>query len=262
VKLLDRTRKGVVVREEAKALLAHIEQMDMQASSLEDAVAGARATQVVRIATMEGLASCYVARRLLALPRFAPGVRIELVSIPQTVDLSRKEADVFLSFFNPKARGLESALFATFNLFLYCSRDYARRHGVPGPATQVAGASDTIAKFRSQFTGANDFGGYTMQAYDAANALMNAIGRAIDDASGSVPSREQVRAEMAKTKGFIGVIGTYDFDANGDNNLKIVSIYEVKAVSDPAQSSGVCGKNATKDCFVWADQVDFSKSGA
>jgi Transcriptional regulator len=66
VKLLDRTRKGVVVREEAKALLAHIEQMDMQASSLEDAVAGARATQVVRIATMEGLASCYVARRLLA----------------------------------------------------------------------------------------------------------------------------------------------------------------------------------------------------
>jgi len=90
VKLLDRTRKGVVVREEAKALLAHIEQMDMQASSLEDAVAGARATQVVRIATMEGLASCYVARRLLALPRFAPGVRLELVSIPQTVDLSRK----------------------------------------------------------------------------------------------------------------------------------------------------------------------------
>jgi DNA-binding transcriptional LysR family regulator len=131
VKLLDRTRKGVVVREEAKALLAHIEQMDMQASSLEDAVAGARATQVVRIATMEGLASCYVARRLLALPRFAPGVRLELVSIPQTVDLSRKEADIFLSFFNPKARGLESALFATFNLFLYCSQDYARRHGVP-----------------------------------------------------------------------------------------------------------------------------------
>jgi len=131
VKLFDRTRKGVVVRDEAKPLLAHIEQMDIQASSLEDAVAGARATQVVRVATMEGLASCYVARRLLALPRFAPGVRLELVSIPQTVDLSRKEADVFLSFFNPKARGLQSALSATFNLFLYCSREYERQHGIP-----------------------------------------------------------------------------------------------------------------------------------
>ena len=131
VKLLDRTRKGVVVREEAKPLLAQIEQMDVHASSLEDAVAGARETQVVRVATMEGLASCYVARRLLALPKYAPGVRIELVSIPQTVDLSRKEADVFLSFFNPKARGLESALFATFNLFLYCSREYEQQHGIP-----------------------------------------------------------------------------------------------------------------------------------
>jgi branched-chain amino acid transport system substrate-binding protein len=129
-------------------------------------------------------------------------------------------------------------------------------------ATKIPGAKDTIAAFRKQFSGPNDFGGYTMQAYDAANALMNAIGRAINDANGSVPSREQVRAEMAKTKGFTGVIGTYDFDANGDNNLKIVSIYKVSSVSDPAQSSGVCGKNAAKDCFVWADQVDFSKSGA
>src|SRR5437667_4557658 len=91
-------------------------------------------------------------------------------------------------------------------------------------ATQVAGASDTIADFRKAFTGPNDFGGYTMQAYDAANALIAAIGRAIKDANG-MPSREQVRAQMAKTTGFKGVIGTYDFDQNGDTSLKIVSIY-------------------------------------
>ncbi|HEV2475827.1 MAG TPA: branched-chain amino acid ABC transporter substrate-binding protein [Candidatus Dormibacteraeota bacterium] len=126
-------------------------------------------------------------------------------------------------------------------------------------ATQIPGASATIAAFRKAFPGPNDFGGYTMQAYDAANALMNAIGRAVSDANGSVPTRDQVRAEMAKTKGFVGVIGTYDFDSNGDNNLKIVSIYVTKSVSDPAQSSGVCGKDATKMCFVWAAQVDFAK---
>src|SRR5690348_17761838 len=49
-------------------------------------------------------------------------------------------------------------------------------------------------------------------------------------------SREQVRAEMAKTQGFKGVIGTYNFNAQGDTDLKIVSIYEVQAVSDPARS--------------------------
>ncbi len=127
-------------------------------------------------------------------------------------------------------------------------------------ATQVAGAAQTIADFRKAFPGPNDFGGYTMQAYDATNALMAAIGRAINDANGGTPTREQVRAETAKTKGFVGVIGTYDFDQNGDNNLKIVSIYVTKQVSDPTQSTGVCGSKAAKNvCFVWAAQVDFNK---
>jgi branched-chain amino acid transport system substrate-binding protein len=125
-------------------------------------------------------------------------------------------------------------------------------------ATQVPGAASTIAAFRKAFPGPNDFGGYTMQAYDAANALMAAIGRAVTDANGT-PTRDQVRAEMAKTKGFVGVVGTYDFDANGDTSLKIVSIYVVNQVADPAQSTGVCGSKVANDCFIWKTQFDFAK---
>ena len=133
VKLFDRSRKGIAVRSEAQGLLKHIEQMDRHAGHLEDAFVRGKSTttQVVRIATMEGIASGYLARRLPALAQFGPNVKIELVSIPQAVDLSRKEADVFLSFFNPDARGLKSTLFGTFSLFLYCSKDYLRRHGAP-----------------------------------------------------------------------------------------------------------------------------------
>jgi DNA-binding transcriptional LysR family regulator len=131
VKLLDRGRTGITLRPEAQALLKHVEQMDLHAGSLQDAVTGAVSTQAVRIATMEGLASMYLARCLPSLAQFAPNVKIELVSIPQTVDLTRKEADIFLSFFNPKARGLKSTLFGRVSLFLYCSPGYLRRHGVP-----------------------------------------------------------------------------------------------------------------------------------
>lgn len=133
VKLFDRSQKGIAVRSEAQGLLKHIEQMDRHAGHLEDAFVRSKSTttQVVRIATMEGIASGYLARRLPALAQFGPNVKIELVSIPQAVDLSRKEADVFLSFFNPDARGLKSTLFGTFSLFLYCSKDYLRRHGAP-----------------------------------------------------------------------------------------------------------------------------------
>jgi branched-chain amino acid transport system substrate-binding protein len=130
-------------------------------------------------------------------------------------------------------------------------------------ATQVQGAKDTITKFRQAFTGANDFGGYTMQAYDAANILMTAIGNAIKDNGGNMPSRKQVRDAMAKVTSFQGVIGNYGFDQNGDTTLKIVSIYEVKtglSADDVKNSTGVCGKKAANDCFVWKTQFDFAKS--
>ena len=133
VKLFDRSRKGISVRHEAQGLLKHVEQMDRHAGSLDDAILRGRneVGQVVRIATMEGIASGYLARRLPALRRFATNLKLELVSIPQAVDLNRKEADIFLSFFNPETRGLKSALYGKFSLFLYCSRGYLARHGTP-----------------------------------------------------------------------------------------------------------------------------------
>jgi len=131
-------------------------------------------------------------------------------------------------------------------------------------ATQVQGAQASIAAFKKAFPGPNDFGGYTMQAYDAANALMDAVGRAVKDANGGTPTRDQVRAQMAQTKGFKGVIGTYDFDANGDTNLKIVSIYVVNgglSDTDVKNSTGVCGSKTAKNaCFVWKTQFDFAKA--
>ena len=133
MKLLDRTQRGIVVRDGVQDVLRHIERMETHANSLEDAIVGTRAaaTQLVRLATMEGIASCYIARRIPVLERFASNVKIELVSNPQPVDLSRKEADIFVSFFNPRVPGLTSRKMSEFALFLYCSKSYAERYGLP-----------------------------------------------------------------------------------------------------------------------------------
>jgi ABC-type branched-subunit amino acid transport system substrate-binding protein len=69
-----------------------------------------------------------------------------------------------------------------------------------------------------------------------------------------------VRAEMAKTKNFKGAIGTYNFDNNGDTDLKIVSVYVTKQVSNPADSTGVCGSKSANICFVWQQQFNFGTS--
>jgi DNA-binding transcriptional LysR family regulator len=133
VKLLDRSQRGIVVRGGVQRLLDHIEGMETHAISIEDALADSLtvATQTVRIATMEGIASQYLARRIPLLEHFAPTVKIELVSMPQPADLSRKEADIFLSFFSPRLPGLSSRKVAEVALFLYCSEHYRRVHGFP-----------------------------------------------------------------------------------------------------------------------------------
>src|SRR3989449_6106001 len=115
-------------------------------------------------------------------------------------------------------------------------------------ATQVDGAKQAIADFRKAFTGPNDFGGYTIQAYHAAHALMAALGRAGKNAN-RTPRREQVWAQMGQTTRVKGVIGTYDFDQNGDTSLKIVSIYVVNGgLSDQGikDSTGVGRAKAQK----------------
>jgi DNA-binding transcriptional LysR family regulator len=133
IKLLDRSQRGIVVRGGVQQLLDHIESMETHAISIEDALTGSltTATQTVRVATMEGIASQYLARRIGLLDGFAPNVKVELVSMPQPADLSRKEADIFLSFFNPRLPGLSSRKVADVALFLYCSESYVRVHGLP-----------------------------------------------------------------------------------------------------------------------------------
>jgi DNA-binding transcriptional LysR family regulator len=140
MKLLDRTQRGILLREEARDLVRHIEKMEVHANSLEDVVTSdhSRDVQTVRIATMEGIASRYIARRLPLLERTTPNLKLELVSIPQSVDLSRKEADIFLSFFNPPTAGLTNYLIAKFSLYLFCSGKYSAKYGMPRSLKELA----------------------------------------------------------------------------------------------------------------------------
>jgi branched-chain amino acid transport system substrate-binding protein len=97
---------------------------------------------------------------------------------------------------------------------------------------QVPSAASTIAAFKAAYPTKSDYGSYTMVAYDCAGVIIAAIDRAIKANNGNMPTREAVRAEIAKTSGYAGVTGTVGFDANGDDSAKIVSLYEDKS-SDP-----------------------------
>ena len=114
-------------------------------------------------------------------------------------------------------------------------------------ATKLPAAKATIDGFKKAFPAATDFGAYSMPAYDCATIMIQAIGRAIDAAGGNMPTREQVRAEVAKTKGYQGALGTTSFDANGDTSNKVISVYKIGA------APGLTG--ATPKDWLWDAQI-------
>jgi branched-chain amino acid transport system substrate-binding protein len=114
-------------------------------------------------------------------------------------------------------------------------------------ATKLPAAKATIDDYKTKFPAASDFGAYTMPAYDCATILIQAIGRAIDDAGGNMPTREQVRAEVAKTSNYAGVLGNTSFDSNGDTTNRVISIYKI------GPAPGLTG--ATPKDWIWVSQV-------
>ena len=97
---------------------------------------------------------------------------------------------------------------------------------------KVDSATSTIAAFKAAYPTKSDYGSYTMVAYDCAGVIVAAIDRAIKANNGNMPTRDAVRAEIAKTSGYAGVTGTVGFNAAGDNSAEIVSLYEDKS-TDP-----------------------------
>lgn len=69
-------------------------------------------------------------------------------------------------------------------------------------------------------------GTFSLQAFDATNLLIAAIGRAIDEAGGQRPTRAQVLIEVSRTTAYSGTMGVMSFDSRGDTSLMLISAYQ------------------------------------
>ena len=68
--------------------------------------------------------------------------------------------------------------------------------------------------------------GYAVYGYEAAKVVLSAMERL--SKAGTPLTRESVRAEVAKTKDFVGALGTWSFDENGDTTNRTMSVNGVK----------------------------------
>ncbi|WP_406068123.1 branched-chain amino acid ABC transporter substrate-binding protein [Streptomyces sp. NBC_01020] len=113
--------------------------------------------------------------------------------------------------------------------------DLATSVGVP--VESLPAAKDFIAKYKAaKYTG--DYGTYGGYSYDAATAIIKAVGAVVKD--GKIPSdaRQQIVNAVQKTD-FDGIAGHVSFDQYGDTTNKQLTVYQVKNGAWKAVKSGI-----------------------
>jgi len=132
--VFERHRTGLRLNDIGERLLRHAEKVESAVIAIhEEASIGDTEglAGTVRLATMEGIASLYLAQRFSNLRKTMPQLTVELVTSAQTVYVHKREADLFVSFFQPPGPGLISERIGRFGLGLYASRSYLDGHGTP-----------------------------------------------------------------------------------------------------------------------------------
>lgn len=131
--LFERQRTGLKPTDLAHILASPGNEMERAIISLQEALgsAGPDPSGTVRIAMMEGIGTMFVARHLQPLLGRYPDLHVELVTSSSLVNVSRREADVFVSFFKPDGKGMACHYVGDFRLYLYGSTDYLESAGTP-----------------------------------------------------------------------------------------------------------------------------------
>lgn len=107
---------------------------------------------------------------------------------------------------------------------------------VGAPVDTLPAAADFIKKYKAAGL-KGDYGTYGGYSYDAATAIIKAIGNVVKD--GKVPddARAQIVAEVQKAK-FEGIAGPVAFDEFGDTTNKQLTVYQVVDGAWKAVKSG------------------------
>ncbi len=104
---------------------------EMITARAEIAGEGDEVAGTVRIGAPNGFGVAFLAKRLGELTSLHPGLKIQLVPVPRTFSLSRREADIAITTERPREGRLIAAKLVDYSLGLFASRTYADQHGLP-----------------------------------------------------------------------------------------------------------------------------------
>ncbi|WP_152044590.1 LysR family transcriptional regulator [Aureimonas psammosilenae] len=176
-KLLLRRPTGCTLTDAGLALLHSAERIEAETLSLRGALGGTdvRLSGTVRVGAPDGFGTAFLAARLWRLTADHPELTIQLVPVPRSFSLSRREADVAITVERPVQGRLVSRKLTDYTLGLYAAPDYLAKAGEPRDlrdlsAHRLVGHVDDLVYAKS-LNYASDVMSAWVSAFEVSSAL-------------------------------------------------------------------------------------------
>lgn len=132
-RLLIRRTNGCELTAEGETFFHAAERMETEMLAAQSKVGriDAAISGTVRIGAPDGFGVSFLAPRLGALTAQYPDLKIQLVPVPRSFSLSRREADIAITLERPTEGRLVSAKLTDYSLGLYASKKYLEQMPTP-----------------------------------------------------------------------------------------------------------------------------------
>jgi DNA-binding transcriptional LysR family regulator len=138
-KLFERRTTGTILTPAGEKLLVRAERVESELLQADAASASNTVSGTVRVGAPDGFGTFHLALSLAKLANARPGLTIQLVPLPRTFSLSRREADIIVTIERPKMGRAIIKKLTDYSLSVYAAKTYLKRHGNIQSTDDLAG---------------------------------------------------------------------------------------------------------------------------
>ncbi len=126
VHLFDRSPQGYSLTDEGQKLVTMAEGMETSAVAAQSEFSGEAdsVSGVVRIGAPEGMATSMLAEVAVRLCEQHPKLELQIVAMPRTFSLTKREADIAIAVSAPTSGRLKFRKITDYTLHMYATKDY------------------------------------------------------------------------------------------------------------------------------------------
>ncbi|MBX3583836.1 MAG: LysR family transcriptional regulator [Rhizobiaceae bacterium] len=178
-KLFRRLTTGSELTEAGERFLGIAERMETEMIAARAELAGGdeAISGTVRIGAPDGFGVAFLASRLGALTAQHRDLRVQLVPVPRSFSLSRREADIAITTERPTEGRLVARKLVDYSLGLYASSDYVQQYGHPATPAELSGHRLVGYVPDLVFSPSLDYAGEFSAEWEATFSISSALGQ-------------------------------------------------------------------------------------